>query len=182
MVTTEGERGLGGRTTHQEKLRMSLVNVKLGVQKQVNKGKTPRKPNTPKKRGNLIKQSMCSMWSEEGIEIPLVIFNNKDKHKVQRQRERRDSRKALLDCIGRWACVLVGFASTEAMFRKLGLSKRATGWARGPTLSPSAARKKSLTLLLVNHCFRLFLLWIVLNLTFIVQVFYSIVLYSKVSI
>lgn len=61
MVTTEGERGLGGRTTHQEKLRMSLVNVKLGVQKQVNKGKTPRKPNTPKKRGNLIKQSMCSM-------------------------------------------------------------------------------------------------------------------------
>jgi hypothetical protein len=51
MVTTEGERGLGGRTTHQEKLRMSLVNVKLGVQKQVNKGKTPRKPKTPKKRG-----------------------------------------------------------------------------------------------------------------------------------
>lgn len=39
MVTTEGERGLGGRTTHQEKLRMSLVNVKLGVQKQVNKGR-----------------------------------------------------------------------------------------------------------------------------------------------
>jgi hypothetical protein len=26
-VTTEGERGLGGRTTHQEKLRMSLVNA-----------------------------------------------------------------------------------------------------------------------------------------------------------
>lgn len=98
MGTTEGERGLGGRTTHQEKLRMSLVNVKLGVQKQVNKGKTPRKPNTPKKRGNLIKQSMCSMWSEEGIERLLVIFNNKDKHKVQRQRERRDSRKALLLC------------------------------------------------------------------------------------
>lgn len=58
MVTTEGERGLGGRTTHQEKLRMSLVNVKLGVQKQVNKGKTP---SPEKKRGNLIKQSMCSM-------------------------------------------------------------------------------------------------------------------------
>lgn len=40
----------GGRTTHQEKLRMSLVNVKLGVEKQVqvNKGKRPRKPNTPK--------------------------------------------------------------------------------------------------------------------------------------
>ena len=43
----------GGRTTHQEKLRMSLVNVKLGVEKQVqvNKGKRPRKPNTPKKKG-----------------------------------------------------------------------------------------------------------------------------------
>lgn len=51
----------GGRTTHQEKLRMSLVNVKLGVEKQVNKGKRPRKPNTPIKKGNLIKESMCSM-------------------------------------------------------------------------------------------------------------------------
>ena len=127
---------------------------------------------SPEKRGNLIKQSMCSMWSEEGIEIPLVIFNNKDKHKVQRQRERRKALLLWFDCIGRWACVLVGFASTEAMFRKFGLSKRATGWARGPTLSPSAARKKSLTLLLVNHCFRLFLLFIVLNLTFLVQVFF----------
>lgn len=119
------------------------------------------------------------MWSEEGIEILLVIFNNKDKDKVQRQRERGDSRKALLlwfSCFGRWACVLVGFASTEAMFRKFAFSKRATGWARGPTLSPSAARIKSLTLLLVYHCFRLFLLFIVLNLTFLVQVLYSLVL------
>ncbi|GAB2236547.1 hypothetical protein Droror1_Dr00028253 [Drosera rotundifolia] len=50
----------GGRTTHQEKLRMSLVNVKLGVEKQVNKGKTPRKPNTPKK-GGIFSNKVCAV-------------------------------------------------------------------------------------------------------------------------
>lgn len=46
-----------------------------------------------------------------------------------------------------------------------------------PDLYSTAARIKSLTLLIVYHCFRLF---IVPNLTFLVQVLYSLVLKSSI--